>query len=41
MAGDRIEIWMMEEVKKFVEGQFLETTIEYFPRGNGSAVLSR
>jgi hypothetical protein len=39
--GDRIEIWMMEEVKKYIEGEFLEATVEYFPRGNGSAVLFR
>jgi hypothetical protein len=41
MPGERIEPWMMEEVKKFMEGEFLETTVEYFPRGNGSAVLFR
>ena len=31
----------MDEVKKFMEHEFLETTVEYFPRGNGSAVLFR
>jgi hypothetical protein len=41
MQGDRIEVWMMEEVKKFMEHEFLETTVDYFPRGNGSAVLFR
>jgi hypothetical protein len=41
MPGDRVEIWMMEEVKKFIEGEFLETTVDYYPRGNGSAVLFR
>jgi hypothetical protein len=41
MAGERIETWMMEEVKKFMEHAFLETTVDYFPRGNGSAVLFR
>ena len=41
MQGERIEVWMMEEVKKFMEGEFLETTVDYFPRGNGSAVLFR
>jgi hypothetical protein len=41
MAGDRIEPWMMEEVKRFMEGELLETTVDYFPRGNGSAVLFR
>lgn len=41
MPGERIEPWMMEEVKKFIEGEFLETTVDYFPRGNGSAVLFR
>src|SRR5262245_11886079 len=41
MAGDRIEIRMMDEVKKSMEQQFLETTVDYFPRGNGSAVLFR
>jgi hypothetical protein len=41
MSGDRIEVWMMEEVKKFMEHEFLEATVEYFPRGNASAVLFR
>jgi hypothetical protein len=41
MPGERIEPWMMEEVKKFIEQAFLETTVDYFPRGNGSAVLFR
>ena len=41
MAGDRIEIWMMDEVKKYIEGEFLESTVDYFPRGNASAVLFR
>ena len=41
MPGDRIETWMMEEVKKFMEHEFLETTVDYFPRGNGSAVMFR
>jgi hypothetical protein len=41
MPGERIEPWMMDEVKKFIEHQFLETTVDYFPRGNGSAVLFR
>jgi hypothetical protein len=39
MAGDRIEVWMMDEVKKFMEHAFLETTVDCFPRGNGSAAL--
>ena len=38
---ERIETWMMDEVKKYIEGEFLETTVDYFPRGNGSAVLFR
>ena len=38
---ERIEIWMMDEVKKYIEGEFLEATVDYFPRGNGSAVLFR
>jgi hypothetical protein len=41
MQGERVEIWMMEEVKKFMEEVFLETTVDYFPRGNASAVLFR
>lgn len=41
MQGERIEPWMMEEVKKFIEGAFLETSVDCFPRGNGSAVLFR
>jgi hypothetical protein len=41
MPGERIETWMMEEVKKYVEHEFLEATVDYFPRGNGSAVLFR
>jgi hypothetical protein len=41
MAGDRIEVWMMDEVKKFIEHAFLETTVDCFPRGNGSAALFR
>ena len=41
MPGERVEPWMMEEVKKIIEGVFLETTVDYFPRGNGSAVLFR
>jgi hypothetical protein len=38
---ERIEIWMMDEVKKYIEGEFLEATVDYFPRGNGTAVLFR
>jgi hypothetical protein len=41
MPGERIEPWMMDEVKKFMEHAFLEATVDYFPRGNGSAVLFR
>jgi len=41
MPGERIEPWMMEEVKRFMEKAFLETTVDYFPRGSGSAVLFR
>ena len=41
MAGDRIEVWMMDEVKKFMEHAFLETTVDCFPRGSGSAALFR
>jgi hypothetical protein len=41
MPGERIEPWMMEEVKLFMEKAFLETTVDYFPRGNASAVLFR
>ena len=41
MQGEQIEPWMMDEVKKFIEGEFLESTVDYFPRGNGSAVLFR
>jgi hypothetical protein len=41
MPGERIETWMMEEVKKFMEHAFLETSVDCFPRGNGSAVLFR
>ena len=36
---ERIEIWMMDEVKKYLEGEFLETTVDCYPRGNGTAVL--
>ena len=38
---ERIETWMMDEVKTYIEGEFLEATVDYFPRGNGSAVLFR
>jgi hypothetical protein len=38
---ERIETGMMDEVKKYIEGAFLETTVDYFPRGNGTAVLFR
>jgi hypothetical protein len=38
---ERIETWMMDEVKKYIEGEFLEATVDYFPRGNGTAVLFR
>jgi hypothetical protein len=41
LQGEKIEPWMMDEVKKFIEGEFLEATVDYFPRGNGSAVLFR
>jgi hypothetical protein len=41
MPGERIETWMIDEVKKFIEHEFLETTVDCFPRGNGSAVLFR
>ena len=38
---ERIEPWMMDEVKKFIEHAFLETSVDSFPRGNGTAVLFR
>jgi hypothetical protein len=38
---EKIEPWMIDEVKKFIEGVFLEATVDYYPRGNGSAVLFR
>jgi hypothetical protein len=41
LQGEKIEPWMMDEVKKFIEGEFLESTVDCFPRGNGSAVLFR
>ena len=41
MPTDRIQIWMMEEVKKYLEGELLETTVDYFPRGNGTSVIFR
>lgn len=40
MPEDRIERWMMEEVKRFMEKAFLDSTVDYFPRGS-SAVLFR
>ena len=41
MSTERIEYWMMDEVKRFLEGSLMETSVEYFPRGNGNAVLFR
>jgi hypothetical protein len=41
MPGERIEAWMVDEVKKFIEQSFLETTVDAFPRGSGTAVLFR
>ena len=39
MSSERIEYWMMDEVKRYLEGTLLETSVDYFPRGTGSAVL--
>ena len=41
MSSERIEYWMMDEVKRYLEGALLETSVEFFPRGNGNAVLFR
>lgn len=41
MSSERIEYWMMEEVKRYIEGTLMETSVDYFPRGNGNAVLFR
>lgn len=41
MPAERIERWMMEEVSKYIISEFLETTVDYFPRGNGDAVIFR
>ena len=27
MPGDRVEIWMMEEVKKFIDGEFIDVCL--------------
>jgi hypothetical protein len=40
-APQRIERWAMDEVKRYLELTFLETTVDVFPRGAGSAVLFR
>ena len=41
MSSDRIEYWMMDEVKSYIEGTLLETSVDYFPRGSGTAVMFR
>jgi hypothetical protein len=41
MSTERIEYWMMDEVKRFLEGAIMESSVEYFPRGNGNAVMFR
>ena len=41
MSSERIEYWMMDEVKRYLEGSLLETSVDCFPRGSGSAVLFR
>ena len=41
MSTERIEYWMMDEVKRYLEGVIMETSVEYFPRGNGNAVMFR
>ncbi len=38
---ERIEHWMMEEVRRQLERKFVESVVDYFPRGNGTAVLFR
>jgi hypothetical protein len=41
MPVERIERWMMDEVVKYILTEFVETTVDTFPRGNGDAVLFR
>jgi hypothetical protein len=38
---ERIEHWMMEETRRYLERAFLEITVDYYPRGAGTAVLFR
>lgn len=38
---ERIEHWMMEEVRRQLERAFADAVVDYFPRGNGTAVLFR
>ncbi len=38
---ERVEPWMMDEVKTYLERIFLESRVEYFPRGGGAAVMYR
>jgi len=37
--SDRIAPWMMEEVRRYLEQELMEVSVEYFPRGHGNAVL--
>ena len=41
MPIERIERGMMDEVIKYIVSEFLETTVDCFPRGSGDAVLFR
>ncbi len=34
---DRIAPWMMEEVRRYLEREIPEVSVEFFPRGQGSA----
>lgn len=38
---ERIEHWMMEETRRFLERSFLEVIVDYYPRGANSAALFR
>jgi len=39
--SERIEHWMMEETRRYLERAFHEITVDYYPRGAGNAVLFR
>jgi hypothetical protein len=40
-VGDRIERWMMDETRRFLERAFERTQVDCYPRESGAALLFR